>query len=357
MTWKHSFVGAGLAVLLASSLTARADVVTLTDGSRLVGQVERLSGGKLKLVTEFAGALEIDAAKIESLTTEGKINVKLPSGDRLVGPVIGQKGDRSTIQTAVGDVDVQIAEADAIWPEGALSPEEIAAQEEIDARVGKWSFTAEAGITNREGNTDRLDAMGAMVLQRKSSKDLLQFYLNGQYGEQNGIRNVAEVIGGIFYENNITDRFYWFVRNEAEYDEFESLDLRYTLTTGPGYYWIREPDHELKTHLGLGYLHESYRDPPGGSRDTAQAEVGLSYFVDLTEWMRFAHMTTWYPTFESLNDYRLISDTHVLMPLGTSDMWKFKIGAQYEYDPIPQPGRVSLDELYYANIVLELKEQ
>jgi len=346
--------GAALLVILAAG-TIRADVVTLTDGSRLVGTIERLADGKLKLVTEFAGALEIDAAKVASIDTDGKVNVKLTSGDRLVGPIAAEGANRSVVQTAVGNVNLDMGTMDALWPEGAPSPEDIAAQQEIDARVGKWSFTAEAGITDREGNTDRLDAMGRFLLERKSSEDLLQFYLRGQYGEQNGIRNTAEVIGGILYEHNITDRFYWYVRNEGEYDEFENIDLRYTLTTGPGYYWIKEADHELKTWAGLGYLHESYRD--GGSRDDCQGEVGVAYFVDLLEWLRFMHTTTWYPTFASLRDYRLVSDTAFLMPLGTSDAWKFKIGAMYQYDAIPQPGNERLDETYYANILLELKEK
>jgi hypothetical protein len=111
----------------------------------------------------------------------------------------------------------------------------------------------------------------------------------------------------------------------------------------------------LKTWAGAGLLHESYRD--GGSRSDCQAEVGLAYLVDLTEWLRFTHSTIYYPTFAGLSDYRLKSDTAFQMPLGTSDMWKFKIGALYEYDNEPQPGRERLDETYYANILLELKEK
>ncbi|HRX86814.1 MAG TPA: DUF481 domain-containing protein [Phycisphaerae bacterium] len=340
--------------LLLCSVT-HADVVTLTDGSRLVGTIERMTDGKLMLTTEFAGKLEIDTAKVVSMGTEEPVNVALSSGDRLVGPMTAGEDQRSVVKTAVGELDIDMASVDAIWPKGADSPEAVAAQKEIDAKVGKWSFQAEAGVTDREGNTERFDAMGRLLLQNKSSEHLLQFYLNGQYGEQNKIRNVAEVIGGIMYEHNISDRFYWYVRNEAEYDEFENIDLRYTLTTGPGYYWIKKDNHELKTWAGVGLLHESYRD--GDSRSDAQAEVGVSYLVDLTEWLRFTHSTIWYPTFNSLRDYRLTSDTAFLMPLGTSEIWKFKIGAAYEYDPIPQPGRERLDETYYANILLDLKQK
>ncbi len=344
-----------LLLLIGLPSVAWADVVTLTDGSRLVGNIQRMGDGKLIIVTEFAGTLELDTAKVVSVGTENTVNVALNSGDRLVGPMAAQEGDRSVVKTAVGELDIQLSAVEAIWPQGADSPEAVAAQKTIDAKVGKWTFNAEAGVTDREGNTQRFDAMGRLLLQHKNTEHLLQFYLNGQYGEQNDQRNVAEVIGGILYEHNFTERFFWYVRNEAEYDEFENIDLRYTLTTGPGYYWLKKADHELKTWAGVGLLHESYRD--GTSRSDAQAELGVAYLVDLTKWLRFTHQTIWYPTFQTLRDYRLKSDTAFLMPLGTSENWKFKIGALYEYDPIPQPGRERLDETYYANILFELKEK
>lgn len=353
--WRTPVVG--LLVAISGAVAAKADVVTLKNGSRLVGTVERLADGKLTLVTDFAGNLEIDTTMIESLDTDGTINMRLQSGDRLVGPIVADVPERATVQTAVGDVNVDVQMVEAIWPEGSPGPEEIAAQEKIDAARAKWKFTGEVGLTNQQGNTDSFDGNARLVLSRKTDKELLDFYFYGRYGEVSSVRNTAEAIGGIYYENNITRDFFWFVRNEAEYDEFESIDLRYTLTTGPGYYLIHKDDHELKTRAGIGFLHESYRDPPGGSEDRWQAEVGLDYFVDLTEWLRFGTNNTWWPTFDGINDYRLRSDNYVMLPLGTSDMWKLKLGALYQYNAMPQEGRENLDETYYANILLELKQK
>jgi putative salt-induced outer membrane protein YdiY len=198
-----------------------------------------------------------------------------------------------------------------------------------------------------------LEARAAATLQHKSKYDLWKFYLMGQYGEQNELRSVAEVKGGIYFEHLFGERPFAYMRNEAEYDEFENIDLRYTLIVGGGYYWLKEPTHQFKTFAGVGYLHETYSN--GETRDDPQGEVGLEYMVDLTEWLKFTHNASWYPTFESLSDYRLVFDTAFLMPLGTSDKWKLKLGATHEYDSIPQPGLERLDQTYYANILLELK--
>ncbi len=351
------------ALLLAvCAFGAQADVVTLTDGSRLVGTLERLGGGKLALMTQFAGRIELDATLIESIVTDAPVNVDLSTGDRLVGEITEDLGgEQAIVHTGVGDIPVGMDKVQAIWPQGAKSPDEIAAEEAIvkvqeDAakKIGKWSTSIEAGVTNQEGNTDTLNAMGRMVIEHKSIEHLLQFYLRGQYGEVNDARNTAEVVGGVYYEHNFTDRLFAFMRNEAEYDEFEDIEFRYTLSLGPGYYWIKQDDHMLKTRAGLGFLHESYLSDTE-ELNACQGEVGVDYMVELTKWLKLTHATTWYPTFQGLDDYRLVSDTAAIMPLGTSDKWKFKIGALYQYNSIPQPGRERLDETYYANILLELK--
>ena len=341
-------------VLTALATVGRADVVTLSNGSRIVGIVERLDDGKLTIATEFAGTLEVDAAMVTSIVTEDSVNVGLTTGDRLVG-VAGpppQEGE-IVVQTEVGEVTAALVQTEAIWLIGEKSPEQLHAEKEAEAKVGKWSFTLEGGVSFTEGNKEILEAQGGLELKRQSSIDLLRFYATGMYREDHKVRSAAEVIGGVYYEYLLTDRFFLYGKSEAEYDEFENLDLRFTAGLGGGYYWLKQPDHELKTRAGVGYLHESFMD--GTSRDDPQAEVGLDYMVDLLEWLKFTHSATYYPTFESVRDYRLVFDTAFLMPLGTSDKWKLKLGAKHEYDPIPQPGLHRLDQTYYANILLELK--
>ena len=89
--------------------------------------------------------------------------------------------------------------------------------------------------------------------------------------------------------------------------------------------------------------------------DDPQAEVGLNYRIDIVPWLQFVQATTWYPTFEELRDYRIVADNAFIIPLGDSDVWKLKIGARYDYNSLPVSGNESLDSLYYANILVDLK--
>jgi hypothetical protein len=84
-----------MAVLVALAVCASADVVTLTDGSRVLGTVQRLQDGKLIMETQFAGTLEIDASLIETIATDAPVNVGVDTGDRLVGR---SRGSRSSVR-------------------------------------------------------------------------------------------------------------------------------------------------------------------------------------------------------------------------------------------------------------------
>jgi putative salt-induced outer membrane protein YdiY len=349
---------AAAASVLAVVAVGHADTVVTTDGSRLVGTIEQLSEGKLILVTDFAGKLEIDLAKVRSIATDGTVHVALESGDRLVGTVEqAAETEGSVVNTAMGAIEVATTDIKAVWPEDGEDPEFAAVraqlEEEKKALKPKWTATLEAGATRTEGNTDTLAARGKFNVRRKTTADLLRFYLSAEYYEQNNARTRNEYKGGILYENNVTDRWNWYTRLELEYDEFEDLDLRALAAAGTGYYWLKKPDHELQTRLGVGYRHEAYAD--GETYDDFVLDLGLDYRVDITPWAQFTHSTVYSPEVEDFDNYRLTLDTALAVPLADSDIWKLKVGMTNEYNSRPQPGFDRLDNTYYANIVLELK--
>jgi len=298
---------------------------------------------------------------VVTISTDQVVNVGMDTGDRLVGPVEWKPEiERAVVETEFGGVPVSVERIEAIWPKDGKSPEvrameeQIArVQEEIKAREAKWSAVFEAGILFQEGNTDIFTVRGRGELARTSPKDLLKFYVSGEYAEEDDDRDAHEIKAGAYYEYMLTQRWFAYGRSDLEYDEFENLDFRFSTAAGPGYYWIKKPEHELKTRAGVGYLHETYMD--GTTNDAAQLELGLDYRVDIAPWLQFVHGMAYYPTFESIRDYRLVSDSGLVFPLGDSDVWKFKLGAQYEYKAIPAEGRERLDQTYYGNVVLEVK--
>lgn len=336
---------------------AAGDVVTTTDGSRLVGTVEKIADGKLVIVTAIAGRLEIDASVVDSITTQGKVSVEFETGDTLVGVIEKDEGsDSLVVHSALGDISVSMQDVTLLWPEGSENPRIVAVKAEADARIEamkpKWTATLEGGATRTEGNTDNLEGHVRFDALRKTTEDLLHFYLAAQYNEQNDVRTTNEYRGGIQYENKISDRWYWYTRLGLEFDEFEALDLRATATAGAGYHWLKQDDHELKTRVGFGYRHEAYKN--ADTRDDAVFELGLDYHVDIADWVKLTHSTIYSPDIEDTANYRVDFDTAFVFPLQNS-RWSWKLGMRNEYNSRPQPGFDRLDNTYYTSLMLSLK--
>ncbi len=351
-----------LAVVLVGVVAACgwADVVTLSDGSRLVGVFGRLDGDKLIIETLFAGTLEIDATHVVRIETEGPKFVEMSSGDRLVGRIEWQPAaDTAVVQTEMGGVPIKVDNVVAVWGPDDKSPEQMRHEAEMEAKRPRWAFEAEIGATKKTGNTETMDFHGRLELRRKTDKDLLKFFVTGVYGEEDDLRNTAEVIGGAEYEYLFTDRAFAYARNTYEYDEFENIQLRVVLAAGGGYYFIKEEDHELKVRGGGGLRHESYLEDANGNTAPSQtdpiADLGLNYRLDIKPWLRFTHSTGYTPSLEEFGDYRLEFDTAFVVPLGADDRWKWKLGVRNDYDSRPAPGIERLDTLYYTNVQVTLE--
>ncbi len=354
---RSQLIAANVGLALLAFAGAKADVVTTSDGSRLVGTVEQVAGGTLVIVTEIAGRLEIDASMVTSVDTDQPVNVKVSSGDKLVGALdAAPDGSSSVVRSSLGDISIPASNITALWPEGAENPEMVAvraeAEKAIEAAKPKWTTVFEAGVTRTEGNTDTLEGHGRIDVKRSTANDLLEFYLAGKYYEQNDSRSTNEYLGGVRYENTVTDRMYWYVRTELEFDEFEGIDLRATAAAGGGYYWLKKPDHEFKTSVGVGYRHESYDD--GRSDDDAVIDLGINYRIDVAPWAQFTHSTVYSPDFLEFDDYRLKLDWALLMPF-KDERLAWKIGLKNDYNSRPQAGLDRLDNTYYTSIVLTLK--
>ncbi|MCA9243266.1 MAG: DUF481 domain-containing protein [Phycisphaerales bacterium] len=346
-------------LLVCCAAPVVADTVTLSDGSRLVGRVERLSDGKIRITTEFAGELVVPAEMVRGIDTTESVNVEMESGDRLVG-TLDWNGNSSSVQTAMGRVSFKPESVTAIWNKDGKSPEALilekqveAAKAEAEAARAHWELTLEAGVLYQDGNTEALNARGRVEVRRKSDKELLLFYLAGDYAKQFRRRSAAEARAGSRYEYSFTDRLFAYAKTDWEYDEFERLTLRALFTVGGGYYWLKEEPYELRSRLGVGFQHQEFFSKR--TTDEFIAEVGLDGRWDITEKLRFTTANTWYPTFDALDNYRLESDNALIIPISTDEQWKIKLGALFQYNSRPTGMRERLDETYYANLVLDLK--
>ncbi len=326
-----------------------ADEVLLTDGSKIICEVQTLTEGKLHVTTDFAGEIVIDVSKVQGITTDKPLSVELESGDRAVGPLQYTPGTGQAVETnALGPVNVEMETITAVWPQGQESPAVIALREHLNKLQNPWSVTLALGIDGQSGNTNRTAVNGRLDIKRTIDNERLFLYGQGRFSRENGRDTVKEVIGGATLEVDIDEQWFVFGRGELEFDKFENLDLRSRIAGGFGYFVIKEPEEEFKLRGGIGFQHESFNT--GVSDDLAVADLGWDYRKNIAPWLQFNHSITFLPAFEDINQTRIVMNNAVEIPLNPNKDWKLRIGLRNEYDAMPEPGIKRLDSYYYLNI-------
>jgi putative salt-induced outer membrane protein YdiY len=378
-------MAAAVAVVTGGGAVYAADEVWLTDGSRLVGQLVSSQGGKLTLKTDFAGDLNVDAAKVKGIRTDGKRVVGLVTGDRVTGQLTySEEAGQKLEQTQFGAVNLKLGEVTGMWAEGTPAPDasgapvpeqvaqqaqvhqqqvaEIKKQHEADMKTleeryqkakANWTARVELGLSGQTGNTEQLTINGRAQAKRTTDVDRLLAYIQGKYDEQNGERSKNEIMGGLDLEVDLNDRWFVFGKLSLEYDEFEMLDLRARATAGLGYFLIKEEKQELKLRGGAGYQHESFDN--GDNADDFVLELGYDYKAKINDKLLFVHGVTYYPTLRSLDDFRIVADTALEIALTDKDDWKLKLGVRNEFDNQPIDDVERLDTFYFLNMVLDIK--
>ncbi len=386
-----------IGILGALTPTAQADQAYLKDGSMLVGTIQELSENVLHFDTNFGGSLTIPWEQLTGLSSEGAFVVSLTTGDRVVGILNATDGQQFVHATALGDVLVPLADVGGIWPQDktpevdtAVKDEAVQAmQEDYENQIAEleksqrltlkelWSGRAEFGLNGQSGNKERVDVRLGIDLNRNTERERLNLYLKGQYAETNSEKSANEVMGGARLEVDFSERTYVYSKVDLEYDEFEDLDLRATLTAGIGHFFIKREKLELKGWVGVGYEHETFTKEPeplptpstfeealrqalirarednndATSENEAVVELGYTFRKDVRKHFRLKHGLTYYPSLsDPFEEYRLAADTAMEFPLGKEPDWTLRSGIRHEYDSRPREGIDKLDTTYYLNL-------
>lgn len=348
-----------LAAAVACAPFAQADEVITADGSRIVGTVTSVEDGKVKVKTAFAGDLTIDQAKVQQITTDEVLNVRLASGNTLVGTVTRQ-GASTIVNTTNGPMDITSDSITAVWPKDGKSPEVRKAEAETAAAkkaAGHWIVEAGLDIAGTSGNKDSFGYGGSVRAELKRSDDRLLMYADGKRTEVEGDTTAERLRGGIEYEHNISEKSTWYVRTELTYDEIKDLNLRTDVAGGYGYYFLRDDEtpHTLLGRAGVLFRHEDY--DTGTDQQSVGLDLSLTHDWKFKPWGRVRNHLAYTPSFEDTNDYQLNHETSVDILLANSKSWTLRLGVANEYVSMPAPGKEELDTAYFLRLVYKWEQK
>jgi hypothetical protein len=189
---------------------ARTDVITLTNGDRITGELRRLERGRLEIKTDNAGTIDVEWDKIASVDATRQFEVLTSDGRRFLGS-LGPAADRRVVMTG-GDAATTLEMSDVTHavPIGASF------WGKLDGSVGLgFNYTRSSGIAQLALNTDtafrrpafafRLSASGTVTHQSGEDQRDDQGALEFSYARYRG-RN-------------------WFVKGAGRLESNESLGL------------------------------------------------------------------------------------------------------------------------------------
>ncbi|MBT3375296.1 MAG: DUF481 domain-containing protein [Lentisphaerae bacterium] len=332
---------ASLVAMLVVCGPLLADTMELKDGSRLVGTVTGATDSSVSIKTAFADSLTIPVEQISSLQTDGNLNVAFASGNQLVGKVNLQDGKLS-VTTVDGTMSSALSSLKASWPEGAANPL-------VQAPAPReWKHELSVDLVGKSGNSEQTSIGGAFKSVLASDVDQLAFYVRGRTSQDNGVKTVDELLGGLDYEYRLSKHNSWYARTELATDDIQGLDLRSTTAVGYGLYLVDNEKHTFRARIGALYLHEAWENAVNNS--TAGIDFGINNRLTLAPWATLVTDITYTPSLEDFSDYRLNHESGIDFPLANEN-WKLRLAVSQEYTSLPPAGTERLDTGYFARIV------
>lgn len=306
--------------LLLSTGNVRADRVVLQNGDTLTGTLVKVQGGKLTLKTDYAGAVEINVAKVKSVATDKPVEIRMKSGETLKGKIKLTDEGKLTVESSVDRETIGVE-----WQKvSAINP----------PKQGIWKGNVTVGGNLQSGNTDRTAlSLGASAM-RRTDRDRFSLGFLFNYGEDEDVLITRNTYGSAKYDYFFTKRLYGYLGLELLNDKFQDIKLRTIVGPGMGYQIWDDPVKALAIETGASYFSDNMRH--GDDSDYATARFGLNFRYSLLKFFVFTDSLTYYPSLERFSTYTLRNESALTTPLGAR--WALTLANILQYDSEPTSG-------------------
>lgn len=311
---------------------ALADVVVLNNGDRLTGKVDGITGGKLVLVTQYAGGVRIKLDAIASVETEAEFDVR--AGDeRLTGRLTTDEEG----QILVGATRVPISN--------------VAVASQNNLRLGgfgsSWSSRADVSmvISNGNSDTESLNTLIESTLKRERSQHKASLLISKEEAEEETTKDQTDFDYG--YKRFMTEK--WYLAGNFEYfkDELKDIDQRLTLGAGAGYQFWDNSLGALSTELGVSAVREEV-DGEGTENNPA-----LRWAVDYNRFL-FAKKLEFFHNHSVLfipdSDEGEVLDSSTGLRYALNDRIDTTARVDVTHETEPEPGNSKTDVTYTLGV-------
>lgn len=246
----------------------KTDVVTLSNGDRITGEIKKLERGLLVLKTDALGTVEIEWPEIVRIESGQLLEIEQNDHRRYVGHVAGTDGEGNVLlasQHGDGVSPVPMPGMVAITPlsEGAWL-------DRVDGR-------ASLGFSAASANGDRQVSLSAEMSYRDESHRFDASYAGARTKSEHN-PELRQQSAEALYRWFPHERRFWAIIGSATTNDELDLELRSLFGAGVGGYWLRDSWRELWGLVGLAAIRERYRGGDGRHHLEAVLQGNLEIF-------------------------------------------------------------------------------
>lgn len=245
----------GIAVLLAAPAAwarDKVDVVTLSNGDRVTGEIKKLSVGILEVSTDHMGTLSIEWVAVRSVESEQLFELEESGGEKFFGSL--RPG------AEVGELEV-LGLAGAAYVLNHESVVRLAQQER--RMVDRWSGYVDLGVSLASANQQQDFTLDAETTYQ-TRKTRVQTSISGSLSDREDVDQTSRADLSSVYQRDLGRRWFWYTGLALSRNEELALDLRTTVGGGGGRYVWQTNRAQWSLFSGLSGVKEEYADTTGG---------------------------------------------------------------------------------------------
>jgi hypothetical protein len=310
-----------LALAPRPALAEKTDIVILTNGDRVTGEIKKLEAGILQYKTDTMGTVRIEWRFIRTIITDKQQVIETTEGDRWLGKL--QKPEDSEdvqIVTVRGPVDIDPNEVVSVWPVEATFLDKM----DLSFSVG-YEYQKSTGIGNFSGAADFLYRTEARVFDST---------LRTNITTQEGAEDQERLELRFSYQRLLEDlRFRALI---ASYESNEALGLDRRITGGGafGSYLRKTNLNWLNYYAGL--IGNIERSVEGQQTNSVEALLGTRWrYFQFAEPERVLDTTlNVFPSLTESGRWRGDFRTTFRLELLKDLFWTMEFFATYDSDPL-----------------------
>lgn len=335
--WGRLFTFAA-AVMVAHAAAARAaDTVRLATGERLRVEIIEVTPEAVRFRHPILGDLKVPSFQV-------RIEPQ-PAGE---GSTPAESGVPQTI-TVRPTPAAEVAPPEIPDVVGPPTPTDSPRPSvpERDA-PGAWRGGVEGGISGSVGNTELTSLRFGLSAKRQTEITETSLYAAvvhaSDQSETTASRADMAAQNDWLYRNS---PWGFFVRGQAEYDEFQDWDWRLSSYAGPSYALIRDSRTTLRARVGAGASYEI-----GGQEEKLVPEgfLGMDLAHRLTERQQLYVIADYLPSLSAFPQFRVEAKAGWRILIDPETKMSLHIGVADRYDSSPGPDKDRSDFDYFMTI-------